>query len=161
MPKHWLASKTAPTPPVLDWMKWSGQDLERHIAKLATIGAITGINKMGDIQTIYSPILIPNVFASGNAAIIGNISGVHTEPAFIYTDASNIGSILTVATYNTEEHLSSRIVTETAWASAKVELGVVYLPMVAPLFFGQKAVKSSVHDSDFEDQLRDISPIDY
>jgi hypothetical protein len=31
--------------------------------------------------------------------------------------------------------------------------------MVAPLFFGQKTVESSVHDSDFEDQLRNISPI--
>ncbi len=57
-----------------------------------------------------------------------------------------------------EEHLSSRIVAETAWASAKVELGVVSMPMVAPLFFGQKTVESSVHDSDFEDQLRYISP---
>jgi hypothetical protein len=33
------------------------------------------------------------------------------------------------------------------------------MPMVAPLFFGQKTVESSVHDSDFEDQLRNISPI--
>ena len=147
-------------------MKWSGQDLKRHIPESGTNGTIIGINKMGDIQTIYSPIVIPNAFASGNAAIIRNISDVHTEPVFIYMDASNIGSILTVATYDDipssllpEEHLSSRIVTETAWASAKVELGVVYLPMVAPLFFGQKTVKSSVHDSDFEDQLRDISPM--
>jgi len=52
MPKHWLASKMAPTPPVLDWLKWSGQDLECHIAESGTIGAIIGINKMGDIQTI-------------------------------------------------------------------------------------------------------------
>ena len=166
MPKHWLAaSKTAPTPPVLDLLKWSEQDLEHHIAESGTIGAIVSINKMGDIQTIYSPIVIPNAFASGNAAIIGNSSDLHTEPAFIYTDAGDIGSILTMATYTDialnlrpEEHLSSRIVAETAWASAKVELGVVSMPMVAPLFFGQKTVESSVHDSDFEDQLRYISP---
>jgi hypothetical protein len=31
-------------------------------------------------------------------------------------------------------------------------------PMVAPIFVGQKTVESSVHDSDFEDQLRNISP---
>ena len=166
MPKHWLASKTAPTPPVLDWLKWSGQDLECHIAESGTIGAIIGINKMGDIQTIYSPIVIPNAFASGNSAIIGNSSDLHTKPAFVYTDAGDIGSILTVATYTDipldlrpEEHLSSRIVTETAWASAKVLLGMVSMPMVAPLFFGQKTVESSVHDSDFEDQLRYISPV--
>ena len=100
MPKYWLASKTAPTPPVLGWMKLSGQDLERHIAESGTIGAILGINKMGDIQTIYSHLVIPNAFTSGNAAIIGNRSNVHTEPTFIYTDASDIGSILTVATYD-------------------------------------------------------------
>jgi hypothetical protein len=93
---------------------------------------------------------------------------VHTEPAFNYTDASNIGSIMTVATYDDnpldlclEEHLSSRIVAETAWASAKVELGMVYLPMVTPLFFRQKTVKSSVHNSEFENQLRAISPKHY
>jgi hypothetical protein len=78
MPKHWLASKTAPNPPVLDWLKWSGQDLERHIAESGTIGTIIGINKMGDIQTIYNTIVIPNAFASGNSAIIGNSSDVHT-----------------------------------------------------------------------------------
>jgi hypothetical protein len=97
MPKYWLASKMAPTPPVLDWLKWN---LERHIAESGTIVTIIGINKMGDLQTIYSPVVIPNAFSIGNAAIIGNISDVHTEPAFVYTDASNIGSIMTVATYN-------------------------------------------------------------
>ena len=100
MPKHWLASKTAPTPPILDWLKWSGQDLERHIAESGVIGAIIGINKMGDIQTIYSPIVIPNAFASGNSAIIGNSSDLHTEPAFVYTDAGDIGSFLTVYRYS-------------------------------------------------------------
>jgi hypothetical protein len=109
-----------------------------------------------------------NAFSSGNAAIIGNNSDVHTEPAFVYTDASNIGSIMSVATYDDipldlrpEEHLSSRIVAEMSWASAKVKLGVVYLPMVSPLFFGQKTIESSVHDPDFEDQLRAISPIHF
>ncbi len=123
---------------------------------------------MGDLQRIYSPIVIHNAFSSGNAAIIGNSSDVHTEPAFIYTDASDISLIMTVAAYDNipldlhpEEHLSLRIVTETSWASAKVKLGVVYLPMVAPLFFRQKTIKSSVHNPDFEDQLRAISPIHF
>ena len=40
-----------------------------------------------------------------------------------------------------------------------MELGAVSMPMVAPLFFGQKTVESSVHNNDFEDQLRYISPI--
>ncbi len=57
-----------------------------------------------------------------------------------------------------EEHLSSRIIAETSWASTKVKLGMVYLPMVAPFFGGQKTIKSSVNNPDFEDQLRAISP---
>jgi hypothetical protein len=81
-------------------LKWTGQDLECHFAKSGTIGAIIGINKLGDLQTIYRPIVIPNAFSSGNAAIIGNSSDMHTEPAFVYTDTSDIGSIMTAATYN-------------------------------------------------------------
>ncbi len=145
MPKHWLAYKMAPTPPVLDWLNWTGQDLKRHIAESDEIGAIISINKMGDFQTVYSPITIPNVFFSGNSAIISNSSDVHIEPTFVYTDARDIGSIMTVATYNNisldlcpEEHLSSRNVAETAWASAKVKLDVVHLSMVAPLFGGRR-----------------------
>jgi hypothetical protein len=86
MPKYWLVSKTAPTPPVFDRLKWRRQDLRRHITESGRIGAIIGINKMGDLQTIYSPIFIYNVFSSGNAAIIGNSSDMHTELAVVYTD---------------------------------------------------------------------------
>jgi hypothetical protein len=86
MPKYWLASKPAPNPPVLDWLKWSGRDFKRHIAGSGTIGPIIGINKMGDLQTIYSPIIIPNAFASGSSTIIGNTSNKHTEPSFVYSE---------------------------------------------------------------------------
>ncbi len=144
MPKHWLASKTAPTPPVLDCLKLTGQDLKHHTAESGTIGAIIGINKMGDRQMVYSPIMIPNASSSGNSAIFGNSRDVHTEPAFVYTDASDIDLIMAMATYDNipldlhaEEHLSLRIVAETAWASAKVKLGVVHLSMVAPLLGGK------------------------
>jgi hypothetical protein len=65
MPKYWLVSKPAPNPPFLDWLKWLEQDLERHTARSGTIGAIIGTNKLGDFQTIYSPIIIPNPFVSG------------------------------------------------------------------------------------------------
>jgi hypothetical protein len=132
MPEYWLASKMAPTPPVLDWLKWTGQNLDCHIAESGMIDAIIGINKLDDLQTVYSPIVIHNALASGSDAIIGNSSDVHTEPVFVYTVASNIGLIMTVATYDNipsdllpEEHLSSKIVPEMSWASAKVKLGVV------------------------------------
>jgi hypothetical protein len=57
-----------------------------------------------------------------------------------------------------EEHLSLRIVADTSWASAKVKLGMVQLPMFSPIFFRQKTIVSSVHDPDFEDQLGGIPP---
>jgi hypothetical protein len=44
MPKYWLTSKPAPDPPVLDWLKWTGQDLESHIAESGTVAAIIGKN---------------------------------------------------------------------------------------------------------------------
>jgi hypothetical protein len=84
----------------LDWLKWTGQDLERHIAESDTVAAIIGINKMGDLQTIFSPIIIPNAFNNGKySAIIGNSSNKYTEPSFVYTDASDIGSIMIIMTY--------------------------------------------------------------
>ncbi len=75
MPKNWLTSKLAPSPPVLDWLKWTGQDLKRHITESGTVAAIIGINKMGDLQTIYNPIIIPNTFNNGEySAIIATVA---------------------------------------------------------------------------------------
>ena len=133
MSKHWLSSKPAPDPPILDWLKWSGQDLERYIAedKVAAI-IIIGVFKMGFIKMIYSPIIIHNAFAFGSSAIIGNHSDKHTEPSFIYTDVSDINLAMVVCTYDDihlelrpKEHLSPRTITDTCWANAKVKLGMV------------------------------------
>ena len=166
MPKNWLDSKPAPDPPVLDWLKWTSHDLERHTTS-GTVAAIIGLNKMGDLQTIFSPIVIQNAFNNGeHSAIIGNSSNKSNEPAFIYTDASDIGSIMVVMTYDDipselrpGEPLSSRFIADTCWAAAKVKLGMVQFPMFAPIFFGQKAVETSVHDADFEDKMAEISPL--
>jgi hypothetical protein len=124
---------------------------------------------MGDLKTIFSPIIIPNAFNNGKySAIIGNSSNKHTEPSFVYTDASDIGSIMVVMTYDDipselcpGEPLSSRFIADTSWAGTKVKLGMVQLLMFAPLFFGQKTVKSSVHDADFEDKMAEISPLHF
>jgi hypothetical protein len=133
MPKNWLTSKLAPDPPVLDWLKWMGQDLEHHIAESGRVAAIIGINKMGDLQTIYSPIIIPNSFNNGEcSAITGNSCNKHTKPAFVYTDTSDIGSIMVVIIYDNipselrpGEPLSSRFIPDTSWAATKVKLGMV------------------------------------
>jgi hypothetical protein len=122
MPKNWLTSKPAPDPPVLDWLKWMGQDLECHIAESGRVAASIGINKMGDLQTIFSPIIIPNAFNNCKyAAIIGNTSNKHNEPSSVYTDARAIGSIMVVMTYDDipselrpGEPLSSRFIADTS-----------------------------------------------
>ena len=166
MPKNWLASKPAPDPPVLDWLKWTAHDLERHTIS-GTVAAIIGLNKMGDLQTIFSPIVIQNAFNNGeHSAIISNSSNKSNEPAFIYMDASDIGSIMVVMTYDDipselcpGEPLSPSFIADTCWAAAKVKLGMVQSPMFAPIFLGQKAVETSVHDADFEDKMAEISPL--
>jgi hypothetical protein len=166
MPNYWLTSKPAPDPPILDWLRWSGKELEQHIADSGAIVAVMGINKMGDIQVLYIPIIIPNALASGSSVIIGNSKNNSNELAFIYSDASDIGSVMVVMTYEDipselcpEEYLSSRILAETSWAGAKVKLGMVQAPMFAPIFFGQKAIGASIHDVDFKEKMKEISPI--
>ena len=101
MSTYRLTSKPAPEPPILDWLKLSGRDLERYIVK-EKVASIIGVNKMGDIETIYSPIIVHNAFASGSSAIIGNHSNKNTKPSFIYTNLSDIGSTMTkvICTYN-------------------------------------------------------------
>ncbi len=119
MSKHLFSSKPAPDPPILDWLKWSGQDLEHYIAE-DKVAAIIRVNKMGGIKTIYSPIIIHNAFASGSLAIIGNHRDKHTNPSFIYTDVSDIDSAMVVCTYDNihlelrpKEHLSPRTISDT------------------------------------------------
>ncbi len=108
-----------------------------------------------------------NAFNNGeHSAIIGNSSNKNNEPAFIYTDASDIGSIMVIMTYDDipselrpGEPLLPRFIADTCWAAAKVKLGMVQSLMFAPIFFGQKAVETSVHDADFKDKMAEISPL--
>jgi hypothetical protein len=120
---------------------------------------------MGDIERIYSPIIVHNAFASGSSAFIGNHNDKSTKPSFIYANLSEIGSTMVVCRYNDihpelrpEEPLSPRTIADTSWASAKVKLGMVQFPMVALIFFQQKSVTCSIHDADFDNQLGEISP---
>ncbi len=56
------------------------------------IAALMGINRAGDVQYLYMPIIIPRAFGTtdenASAAIIGNMSDAHSKPSFIYTDSS-------------------------------------------------------------------------
>ena len=57
MTNYWLTSKPAPDPPILDWLRWLGKELEQHIADSSAIAAVMGINKMGDVQVLYQMLL--------------------------------------------------------------------------------------------------------
>ncbi len=87
-----------------------------------------GINKIGDLKMIYSPIIVQNSLASGSSSIIGNGSEKHTKPSLVCSDASEIGLVIAVVNYDNipsglapEESLSARILADTCWASAKVK----------------------------------------
>jgi hypothetical protein len=57
-----------------------------------------------------------------------------------------------------EEPLPSKFFRGTSWESATAELGLTHFPMVVPILFGMSAVEASVHDDDFEEKLRTMSP---
>ena len=57
-----------------------------------------------------------------------------------------------------EEHLPTKYLKSTTWETAKVPLGLVCIPIIAPVFFGMPFVEANIHDSDFEEKLALLSP---
>jgi hypothetical protein len=118
-----------------------------------------GINKAGDLQSLFMPKIVPRAFLDDGAAIIGNSTDLHSEPSFIFTDTSNLGSVVEIENFSDipnevhpQEHLSSKFLKSTSWDKAKVPLGLALIPIIAPIFFGQKHIKISIHDANFEDK---------
>ena len=59
------------------------------------IAALLGINRSGDIQTMYKP--IPVIDENGTAvAIVSNSSQWKSNPSFSSVDASNVGLIILI-----------------------------------------------------------------
>jgi hypothetical protein len=93
MPKSYLKSAAPPDQPVKDWLTWMRAKLEAQLSENPNkIAALMGINRVGDVQYLYMPIIIPKAFGktdeNSSAAIIGNMSDAHSKPSFIYTDSS-------------------------------------------------------------------------
>jgi hypothetical protein len=115
-------------------------------------------------------IIVPKAF-SGKAdasAIIGNVLGTHSEPLFIFTNASDIGSATVIETFANvpgkicpKESLQPRFLFDTAWAKAMVPVGMVVFPTIAPIFFGQTPIQGCIQDTDFEEKMESISPIHF
>ena len=168
MPKLYVGSKPPPEQPIEDWLKWTRSDIKQELlAPMPMLAAIMEINKAGDLQYLFKPTFIPDAFASNSAsAIVGNIDDAHSKPSFIFTDATDLGSVYVIETYESipieirpQESLPSKLLADTSWAKATVPVGMVLIPTVMPTFFGQHLFEGSIHDADFDDRMEAISPI--
>jgi hypothetical protein len=127
-----------------------------------------GINKIGDIQSLYMPIIVPKAFAdeADASAIIENVFDAHCMPSFIFTDASDIISATVIEIFADvpgkicpKESLQSRFLVDTAWAKVMVPVRMVVFPTIAPIFFGQTPIQGCIHNTHFEEKMESISPI--
>jgi hypothetical protein len=168
MPKSYLNSQPPPNLPSKDWLTWTRNSFERFIPNNSSkIAGIMGINKAGDIQSLYMPIIVPKVFTNevDAYAIIGNVFNVHSKPLFICTNASDIGSATVIETFADvrgeiflEQSPHARSLVDTAWAKATVLVGMVIFPTIAPISFGQTTIQGCIHDANFEENMESISP---
>ena len=162
MPASYLTSSAGPDQPIDDWLSWSSKDYEKIKDGDTFIAALLGINRSGDIQTIYKP--IPVVDENGKTvAIVGNSSQWKSNPSFSYIDDSNVGSIILIEKLENipleirpSEALLKSHVASTTWSESS-NIAVCLAPILAPIFFGQKSIEGSVFDDDFVDKMRSIS----
>jgi hypothetical protein len=86
-----------------------------------------GINRAGDVQYLYMPIIILKAFGTtdknASAAIIRNMSDAHSKQSLIYTDSSEFGLAFVIKTFPSipeeicpEVALSDKFLTNTSWS---------------------------------------------
>jgi hypothetical protein len=166
MPKSYLKEKTPPKQPPAGWLAWPMSKFEANIAKEgSSIAGIMGINKAGDLQSLFMPKIVPRAFSDDGAAIISNSTDLHSKPCFIFTDTSDLGLVAVIKNLSDipnkirpKERLSSKFLKSTSWEKAKVPLGLALVPIIAPIYFGQKHIKININDANFEDKLESFSP---
>jgi hypothetical protein len=112
------------------------ENITKHGSKIA---GVMGINKAGDLQSVFMPKIIPGAFSENGTAIIGNSTDLHSGHFFIFTDSSDLGLIAVIENFpdipdeiRPEEHLSSKFLKDTSWAKAKVPLGLAPFPCHCP-----------------------------
>jgi hypothetical protein len=99
-------------------------------------------------------------------AIVGSIDDSHSKPSFIFTDTIDLGSVYVIETYESipiksrpQEPLPSKLLADTSWAKATMPVGMALIPTVIPIFSGQHLFEGNIHDTDFDDGMKAISPI--
>jgi hypothetical protein len=160
MPKSYLDSQAPLDISLNNLLTWPVLKLESSITdESSKIPGFMDINKAGDLQYIFMPTVVPN--ALGNATVLlSNSTDVSSEPSLVFVEASDPGFTSVIKTFTKihdgicpEEHLPSKFIKGTSWENSKVPLGLAHFLIYAPIFFGQGAIETSDHDTDFEDKV--------
>ncbi len=92
MPKSCLASQPPPDIPVKDWLTWLVSKLESSIVDASNkIAGVMGINKAGDLQYVFMPVIVPKALGNNATVVLGNSTDINSEPALVYLNMSNLG----------------------------------------------------------------------
>ncbi len=84
-----LSSSVGLDQPIDTWLSWLSEKYGKINDDETFITALLGVNRSGDIQTIYKP--VPMNGTDGNiTAIVGDNSQWKSSPCFSYIDASNL-----------------------------------------------------------------------
>ena len=159
MPATYLTSSVGPDQPIDNWLSWSSKDYEKIKDNDTFVAALLGVNRSGDIQTMYKA--IPVIDENGtNVTIVGNSSQWKSNPSFSYVDATNVGSIILIEKLENiplkirpSESLPKPYVASTTWSESN-NIAVCLVPVLALIFFGQKSIEGSVFDDDFLDKMK-------
>ena len=151
-------SKSKPAPSasqVGSWLTWTSQDLTSKIQDGSIIACLSGLNRSGDLQHIFMPMLFDN--AQNENDIIGNMYDEKGEFGLLQIQGSEVGYGLVVEEISNiptelrpSKPLPRKSLEGTPWADCSVDLGIVLCPLVIPFFFGQKIVHGSIFEDDFK-----------
>ena len=162
MPATYLTSSVGPDQPIDNWLSWSKKDYEKIKDDDTFVAALLGINRSGDIQTMYKPIPVVNENGT-TVAIVGNNSQWKSNPSFSYVDANNLGSIILIENLENipleirpSESIPKTYLASTTWSDSN-NIAICLIPILAPIFFGQESIEGSVFDDDFVDKMKAIS----
>jgi hypothetical protein len=76
-----------------------------------------GINKAGDLQYVFMPVIVPKALGNNATVVLGNSTDINSEPALLYLDMSDLGLTSVIKTFTKipddirpKEHLPSKFV---------------------------------------------------
>jgi hypothetical protein len=142
MPKSYLDLQSPPNFPIKDWLTWSVSKLKSSIIDASNkIAGLMGINKAGDLQYVFMPVIILKALGNNATVVLGNSTDINSEPALVYLEMFDLGLTSVIETFtkipddiHPEEHLPSKFFRGTIWETAKVPLGLACIPIIAPFF---------------------------